>query len=228
VLDPDKIQHRQRKRLLHHIHHQDSMPPHPAAFPSQGRLAAGADSSSARSGRTTSPSTTGSRDLPPPDDRCSKEPRGRLRNSGPLHRVRGAARAGSLTVAGKQVAVTSTGSADASRSGQGPECDPGRPGGPRWPGRGLWRRWSRPPVGCVAVWPWLPDTHPSCGLEPQLVSGADIKRAVELVEVPRPVILQEPGEAPSRNVRLVTNDGPERPTAAPESVGLPDWVTEPP
>ena len=32
---------------------------------------------------------------------------------------------------------------------------------------GLWWRWSRPPTGCVAVWPRLPDTtDPSCRFEP--------------------------------------------------------------
>src|SRR5262249_4069014 len=43
----------------------------------------------------------------------------------------------------------------------------------------------------AAGWPWLPDTHPSCGLEPQLVSGADLKRAVELVEVPHDLVATE-------------------------------------
>src|SRR6266487_2315213 len=79
----------------------------------------------------------------------------------------------------------------ASGSGQGSGCDLGRPGGPRWPGRGHGGRWSRPPTGCVAVCPWLPDTHPSRGLEPQLVGSADIKRGVKLVEVPHDLVATE-------------------------------------
>src|SRR5271155_2962991 len=55
---------------------------------------------------------------------------------------------------------------------------------------GLWR-WSRPPAACVAVWPWLPDTDPSCRFEPQLVGSADIKRGVELVEVPHDLVAAE-------------------------------------
>ncbi len=67
----------------------------------------------------------------------------------------------------------------------------GRPGRAAITGRSLWRRWSRPPAGCVAVWPWLPDADPSRGLEPQLVSGADTKRGVELVEVPHDLVAAE-------------------------------------
>jgi hypothetical protein len=39
--------------------------------------------------------------------------------------------------------------------------------------------------------PRLPDTDPICGIEPQFVGGADIKRAVELVEVPRDLVAAE-------------------------------------
>ena len=56
---------------------------------------------------------------------------------------------------------------------------------------GLWCRWSRPPTGCMAVWPLLPDTDPSCRFEPQLVGSADVKRAVELVEVPHDLVATE-------------------------------------
>jgi hypothetical protein len=56
---------------------------------------------------------------------------------------------------------------------------------------GLWWRWSRPPTGCVAVGPGLPDTDPGCRFEPQLVGSADVKRAVELVEVPHDLVATE-------------------------------------
>src|SRR5258708_3271875 len=47
-----------------------------------------------------------------------------------------------------------------------------------------WYEALRPP-------PWLPDTDPSRGLEPQLVGSADIKRGVELVEVPHDLVATE-------------------------------------
>src|SRR5580658_2617902 len=52
-------------------------------------------------------------------------------------------------------------------------------------------RWSRSAAGWVPGWPWLPDTDPGCGFEPQLVGGADIKRGVELVEVPHDLVAAE-------------------------------------
>jgi hypothetical protein len=51
--------------------------------------------------------------------------------------------------------------------------------------------WSRPLTGCVAVWPWLPDTDPGCRFEPQLVGSADIKGGVELVEVAHDLVAAE-------------------------------------
>src|SRR3984957_8065397 len=43
----------------------------------------------------------------------------------------------------------------------------------------------------MAVWPRLPDTDPSCRFEPRLVGSADVKRAVELVEVPHDLVATE-------------------------------------
>jgi len=43
----------------------------------------------------------------------------------------------------------------------------------------------------AAAWPWLPDSDPGRGFEPQLVGGADIKCAVELVEVPHDLVAAE-------------------------------------
>ena len=176
------------------------MPPHPAAFPRRKaalllalpvpqRVRAGLRVPR-RPAQTVEPLLL--------NDRCSKDPRSR-RTLAPCIGC-GARRPGWLA---HRRRATGCGHLDwicecIAQRARTRVSDPA--GGPRWPGRGLWRRWSRPPVGCVAVWPWLPDTHPSCGLEPQLVSGADIKRAVELVEVPRPVILQQPEKRRARNV----------------------------
>ncbi len=64
------------------------------------------------------------------------------------------------------------------------------------PGRAAMTRPGLWPVGhdrrgSVAAWPWLPDTDPSCGIKPQLVGGAYVKRGVELVEVPHDLVAAE-------------------------------------